>query len=81
MVMRQSTIEKRIKAGKRQPDKFITLSGGKIQFIEAPNSDYLSYLRFEDAHGNYLGALDGNWDRKHLRQLQRWVYKCLKDSE
>lgn len=81
MAMRQSTIEKRIKEGKRQP-KSLTLhpTGIKILFIEAPNDNYLSYLNFEDEYGRYLGTLDPIDSRKDLRQLQRWVNKVLGDK-
>lgn len=81
MAMRQKTLEKLIKAGKTQP-KFIPLeTHTKIQFNQAPNKNYMSYLRFEDEYGRYLGALDPERDRKALRQLQRWVDNCLKSYE
>ena len=79
--MRQSTLEKKIKAGKTEP-KFISLdrTGTKILFVDAGKSkDYISYLVFEDEYGRHLGSLDQNWDRKKLRQLQRWVDKTLRD--
>jgi DUF438 domain-containing protein len=76
--MRQSTLEKRIKEGKKQPKEFLLgPTGTKVQFVDAPNDNYIAYLRFEDEYGRYLGALDPQRDRKVLRQLQRWVNKCL----
>ncbi len=79
--MKQSTLEKKIKAGKTQPKEILLdRTGAKIQFVSAPNKDYIPYLRFEDGCGHYLGALDMNWDRKKLRQLQRWVNKTLGDK-
>lgn len=79
--MKEKTIEKRIKARKTLP-KYIPLdTGTKIQFNEAPNKYFLHSLRFEDEYGRYLGALDRNWNRKALRQLQRWVNKCLGESK
>ncbi len=79
--MRQSTLEKRIKEGKRAP-KHIELyqTGTKIQFCEAPNENYISYFRFEDEYGRYLGSLDSEEHRKQLRQLQRWLNKILKNK-
>lgn len=76
--MRQSTLERRIKEDKEQP-KFLTLNetGTKIQFTDAPNDNYIPYLRFEDEYGRFLGALNPSCHRKALRQLQRWVNKCL----
>ena len=81
--MRQSTLEKKIKEGKTQP-KHIPLedTGTKVQFISmGGDENYISYLRFEDEYGRYLGSLDGISHRKKLRQLQRWVDKCLKETE
>lgn len=80
--MRQSTLEKLIKAGKVQPKSFVLeFTGTQIQFHEAPNNNYLHYIRFEDEYGRYLGSLDSEGHRKKLRQLQRWVNKCLKTGE
>ncbi len=81
MAMRQSTLERKIKAGKVKP-KFIKLktTGTKIKFIEAPNDNYLSYFTLEDEYGRLLGYLDPYDTRKDLRQLQRWVDKALKNS-
>lgn len=77
--MRRSTLEKRIKEGKCPPEHIrIDPTGTAIQFNEAPNKNYLSYLRFQDEYGRYLGSLDPEQHRKQLRQLQRWVNKCLK---
>lgn len=78
MAMRQSTIEKKIKAGKTQP-KYVSLetTGTKIKFIPAPNDGYVPYLVFEDEYNRYLGYLDPQCTRKDLRQLKRWVDKCL----
>ena len=76
--MRQSTLERKIKEGKPQPKEFLLdRTGTAIQFIKAPNKDYMSYLRFQDEYGRYLGALDPERDRKTLRQLQRWINQCL----
>ena len=78
MAMRQSTLEKRVKEGKRQPKSLpLSQTGTKILFIEAPKDNYISYLNFEDEYGRYLGTLDPIDDRKALRQLQRWVNRCL----
>jgi hypothetical protein len=80
--MRQKTLEKKIKAGKTQPKFFqLETTGTKVKFIDAPNKSYIPYLVFEDEYGRYLGYLDPACTRKDLRQLQRWVNKCLKGYE
>lgn len=67
-----------MKSKKDIPAICLSSTGSLIQFIKAPNKNYLSVLRFEDGNGEYLGALDKEWARKDLRQLQRWVNACLK---
>ena len=79
--MRQKTLEKKIKAGKIQPKSIVlTRSGTEILFIPAPNKDYVPYFNFRDGQGKYLGSLDPQWDRRELRQLQRWINKMLEKT-
>jgi len=80
--MKQSTLEKRIKEGKRQP-KRIELGNSELSilFIEAPNKNYISYLNFQDGYGGYIASLDPEENRKELRQLERWIKKCLENKK
>lgn len=64
---------------KKQENICLSNSGTLIQFIKAPSKDYISYLRFEGQHGDYLGALDANLERKELKKLQRWINHILKE--
>ena len=80
MAMRRSTLERRIKEGKKQPKRLHVVPGVTALFIEAPNKDYLSYLNFEDGFNRYLGSLDPIENRKELRQLQRWIDKILRTN-
>ena len=59
----------------------LTHSGSLIQFVKAPDKNCISYLRFRDGRGHYLGSLDKNWHKKELKKIQKWINLILKEQD